>query len=268
MDLQPLARELFERRYKQKRPGLCRNGAAAFLDQLLPILIPPLGQEKFSSEHELHLRLEDLYEKFCKILACVYSEKTSDGLNEIATAWFAAFHTIEKLLDNDAEFIADSDPAAHSAMEVMLAYPGFYAIAVYRLANALAKLGVPYIPRLFTEIAHSKSGVDIHPMATIDSPFHIDHGTGIVIGETTEIGKRVKIYQGVTLGALAVEKQMQAQKRHPTVEDDAVIYANATILGGNTTIGKGAVIGGSVWITEPVAANARVFHKPTIEVKS
>lgn len=153
-------------------------------------------------------------------------------------------------LDTIAAF--NGDPAARSNEEVILSYPGLEAILVYRIANFLFKNGVPIIPRIMSEHVHGKTGIDIHPGATIGESFFIDHGTGVVIGETCIIGKNVKIYQGVTLGALSVKKNLQNKKRHPTIEDDVTIYANATILGGDTTIGEGSVIGGNTWVTESV----------------
>ena len=155
-------------------------------------------------------------------------------------------------LDVKAAYLGD--PAAHSPEEVILSYPGLEAIVVHRLAHFLFINGVPVIPRIMSEHVHGKTGIDIHPGATIGESFCIDHGTGIVIGETTVIGNNVKIYQGVTLGALSVKKDMQNKKRHPTVEDDVTIYAGATILGGETVIGKGSTIGGNTWVTKSVPA--------------
>ncbi len=169
------------------------------------------------------------------------------------------------LLNLDAQCIYDNDPASNSVEEVYLAYPGFFVIAVYRLSNALYKHQTPLVPRLMSEYAHRLTGVDIHPGATIGSSFFIDHGTGIVIGETTLIKNNVKIYQGVTLGALQVSKDMKNVKRHPTVEHNVCIYANATILGGNTVIGENCTVGGNVWLTESVPANSIVYH--TFETK-
>jgi serine O-acetyltransferase len=155
-------------------------------------------------------------------------------------------------LGDDAQAIFEGDPAARSVDEVLLTYPGFYAIAVFRIANLLHRLGLPLVPRLLTELAHRNTGVDIHPAATIGRRFFIDHGTGVVIGETTLIGDGVKIYQGVTLGALTVEKSLSDRKRHPTLEDRVVVYANATILGGETVIGHDTVVAGNAWLTESV----------------
>lgn len=155
-------------------------------------------------------------------------------------------------LQKDAKAILDTDPAANSIQEIINSYPGFTAIAIYRIANAISKLNVPIVPRILTEYAHSKTGIDIHPKASIGVPFVIDHGTGVVIGETAIIGKNVCIYQGVTLGAMQVEKSMEEKKRHPTVEDSVIIYANATILGGSTIIGNHSIIGGNTFVTKSV----------------
>ncbi|QKG79133.1 serine O-acetyltransferase EpsC [Tenuifilum thalassicum] len=172
------------------------------------------------------------------------------------------------MLEADAKSIYNNDPAAESLNEVLLAYPGFFAIAHYRIANLLYNEGIKIIPRLITEYAHSKTGIDIHPAATIGSEFFIDHGTGIVIGATTVIGNRVKIYQGVTLGALSVSKSMSARKRHPTIEDDVVIYAGSTILGGSTVIGHNSTIGGNVWLVKSVPPYSKVYHESKVVVKS
>ena len=159
-------------------------------------------------------------------------------------------------LDTIASY--NGDPAAKSLEEVILSYPGLEAIAVHRVAHFLYKNGVPIIPRIMSEHIHGKTGIDIHPGATIGESFCIDHGTGVVIGETCLIGNNVKLYQGVTLGALSVKKSLQDKKRHPTIEDDVTIYAGATILGGNTVIGKGCTIGGNTWVTKSVAAGTVV----------
>ena len=182
-------------------------------------------------------------------------------------AFFHQLPKIYKALLKDAQAILDFDPAAQSIAEVVTAYPGFYATVVYRLSHQLGKQGVKLLPRLFTEYAHSKTGIDIHPLARIGSSFAIDHGTGIVIGETTVIGNNVKLYQGVTLGALNVAKSLASSKRHPTIEDEVVIYAGATILGGDTIIGSGSIIGGNVWLTSGVPPNSVVYHKSEIRIK-
>ena len=164
-------------------------------------------------------------------------------------------------MDKDIVCLYNGDPAAKSHEEIILTYPGFYAIAAYRVANHLSKAGVPLIPRIISEHAHSKTGIDIHPNATIGDGLCIDHGTGVVIGETTIIGNHVKIYQGVTLGALSIPEKKVEGKRHPTIEDNVVLYAQATILGGETTIGRNSIIGGNVWITSSVPAFTKVYYK-------
>ncbi len=168
---------------------------------------------------------------------------------------------IQQMLISDAVAIVSGDPAATNLDEVIRTYPGFYAIAVYRIARELHKIHIPYIPRVMTEYAHTRTGIDINPGAEIGGSFFIDHGTGIVIGETTFIGENVKIYQGVTLGALNVMKDMAHIKRHPTIEDNVVIYAGATILGGETVIGRNCTIGGNAWITKSIPAYSKVYYK-------
>lgn len=202
----------------------------------------------------------------CLILS-FFRNNLSDPPEIIADRFIDSLRDIRKLIDADAAFIMEGDPAATSVNEVIITYPGFYAILVYRLANRLALWGVPLIPRIMTEYAHSLTGIDIHPKATIDSPFFIDHGTGIVIGETSVIGKRVKIYQGVTIGALSVSKEMAGKKRHPTIEDDVIIYAGSTILGGETVIGHNSIIGGNVWLTSSVPPYSLVYHENVMKIR-
>jgi serine O-acetyltransferase len=169
------------------------------------------------------------------------------------------------LLATDILAAHEGDPAAKSFDEIIFSYPGLYAITIYRIAHQMFHQGVPLIPRIMTEYAHSQTGIDIHPGAHIEESFFIDHGTGVVIGETTAIGKRVRLYQGVTLGALSLSREecvnLRDQKRHPTIEDDVIIYANATVLGGKTVIGARSVIGGNVWITDSVPQDTEVFLK-------
>ena len=183
-------------------------------------------------------------------------------------SFFRRLPEVHRVLMSDLYAMFDSDPAARSIHEVLLAYPGFYAIVIHRLAHELWNCQVPVIPRLMAEYAHFKTGVDIHPGAAIGERFLIDHGTGVVIGETCNIGNDVKIYQGVTLGALSVSRDHAAIKRHPTIGDRVVVYANATILGGNTVIGNDSVIGGNVWITQSIPSNSMVFHKSEIIIKN
>ena len=187
---------------------------------------------------------------------------------EIVDKFIAELPEIRTLVESDVSAAYEGDPAARSRMEVVMAYPGLYAVTIHRLAHVLYRLGVPVIPRIMSEIAHSKTGIDIHPGATIGERFFIDHGTGVVIGETTIIGKNVKLYQGVTLGALSFDKDpvtgslIKGVKRHANVEDNVVIYAGATILGGNTTIGHDSEIGGNVWLKDSVPPFSRVYNKP------
>ena len=191
----------------------------------------------------------------------------NEAANEIAESFFDQLPTIYNLLQEDITAIYEGDPASVSREEVIRTYPGFYAMAAYRVAHQLLKLGATLIPRSITEYAHGKTGIDIHPAATIGRRFCIDHGTGVVIGETTKIGDDVKIYQGVTLGALSVEKSFANTKRHPTIGDRVVIYSGATVLGGNTVIGDDSIIGGNVWLTESVPAWTQVYYKAPNEHK-
>ena len=191
---------------------------------------------------------------------------------KIAADFIAALPEVKRLVATDVQAAYEGDPAATSPMEVVMAYPGLYAVTVHRLAHELYRLGVPIIPRIMSELAHSKTGIDIHPGATIGERFFIDHGTGVVIGETTVIGRNVKLYQGVTLGALSFDKDpvtgalVKGVKRHPNVEDNVVVYAGATILGGTTTIGHDSEIGGNVWLKDSVPPNSRVYNKPPAPV--
>jgi serine O-acetyltransferase len=185
----------------------------------------------------------------------------------------SVMNSLRKALAADVLATYHGDPAAKSYDEVIFSYPGILAITVYRIAHQLVNLGVPLLPRIMTEYAHSITGIDIHPAATIGKSFVIDHGTGVVIGESTEIGDHARIYQGVTLGALSIPKgasdEFRGKKRHPTIEDDVIIYSGATILGGETVIGARSVIGGNVWLTESVPPDTTVFiEKPRLIYKS
>lgn len=193
-------------------------------------------------------RRESIKDSHCFKLA----EQTTFALIE-------AIPGIREKLMLDVAAIFNGDPAAKSKEEVILSYPGLQAILTYRVAHFLHVNGVPVIPRIMSEHIHGRTGIDINPGAEIGDSFFIDHGTGIVIGETSIIGNNVKIYQGVTLGALSVKKELMNKKRHPTIEDDVTIYAGATILGGQTVIGKGSVIGGNTWVTESVPAGTKLI---------
>jgi serine O-acetyltransferase len=189
-----------------------------------------------------------------------------DRGHEVALILLEQIPGIREILATDIQAAYDGDPAARSTDEIIFSYPGIFAITVYRVAHKLHELGVPLLPRIMTEYAHNLTGIDIHPGARIGARFCIDHGTGIVIGETTEIGRDVRIYQGVTLGALSLPKdageKYRGKKRHPTIEDDVIIYSGATILGGDTVIGARSVIGGNVWITRSVPPDTKVVMEP------
>jgi len=192
-------------------------------------------------------------------------------VREIVAAFVARLPEVRRLVETDVSAAYDGDPAATSRMEVVMAYPGLYAVTIHRLAHELYRLKVPILPRVMSELAHSKTGIDIHPGATIGERFFIDHGTGVVIGETTVIGRNVRLYQGVTLGGLSFDKDasgalVKGRKRHPNIEDNVVIYANATILGGDTTIGHDSEIGGNVWLKDSVPPNSRVYNTPPAPV--
>ena len=230
-----------------------------WLDGMLEFLFPELSTLRFASEQafRLHYRTNDL--KLYTIL---------DGLSDhlpvpsdtIRQEFERQLPTIRATLLEDAAAILAGDPAATSRVEVITTYPGFYALAVHRLAHQLHQQGVILLARMLSEIAHGNTGIEIHPAARIGRRFCIDHGTGIVIGETVEIADDVKMYQGVTLGALSVKKEMARTKRHPTIEQEVVIYAGATILGGDTVIGAGSIIGGNTWIVKSVPPRSRIYY--------
>lgn len=188
--------------------------------------------------------------------------------DQVTHDFFAALPTLYAVLQDDAKATLAFDPAATSLEEVITTYPGFYAITIHRLAHQLVNLGVSLLPRMMTEYAHGRTGIDIHPAAQIGHSFFIDHGTGIVIGATSVIGDNVKLYQGVTLGALQVDKSLANTKRHPTIENDVIIYANATILGGETIVGHHSILGGNVWITRSVPPYSRVYHESKVSVRN
>lgn len=236
-----------------------------FIDELIDFLFP-IESTNATFNHSQTQVEEQLARHLSNILKPMQAQLAATS-QEITKKFFETIATVKDKLIADATFFMQSDPAVESIEEIIIAYPGFYAITVYRLSNELAKLGVPIIPRVISEYAHNKTGIDIHPGAQIDNPFFIDHGTGVVIGQTTIIGKRVKIYQGVTLGALAVRKEGQGTKRHPTIEDDVIIYAGSCILGGETTIGHDSIIGGNVWLTTSVAPLSVVYHKSDIKIR-
>lgn len=242
------SRTLHENQNKNWVRAIDSSKIITWIDDLFKILFP----EKTLDSIQIELLLEQNKNNFIAILTEINKEKAVDKSLELANSFYEALPELYSFMQQDAQAILDTDPAADCIEEIINSYPGFFAIEVYRIANAIASRTECLLPRILTEYAHSKTGIDIHPKATIDVPFMIDHGTGIVIGESTIIGKNVSIYQGVTLGALQVEKNMQEKKRHPTVEDHVIIYANATVLGGSTIIGNHSTIGGNTFITKSV----------------
>jgi len=227
---------------------------------LLQVLFPQLSDKRYATMSEFEKDFDNIREGLTSILLDLNGQFNQDVLH-ITNSFFENLPEIRHKLLKDANAMMAGDPAAISKEEVIRTYPGFYAVAVYRLAHQLALLNVPLVPRILTEYAHTRTGIDIHPGAVIGNNFCIDHGTGVVIGGTAHIGNNVKIYQGVTLGALSVNKEMASTKRHPTIEDNVVIYAGATILGGQTVIGQSSIIGGNVWITKSILPNSRVYYK-------
>jgi serine O-acetyltransferase len=244
-----------------------KSKAYDFAENLLRLLFPHFSDELYDEPADVAAQMQ-LLQRDLKTALQPLQPQMEQSIDEAAGQFFESLPGVFADLWADAEAINNGDPASESVDEVISAYPGFYAIAVYRIAHQFYCLHVPIFPRILSEFAHQKTGIDIHPGATIGKAFFIDHGTGIVIGETASIGDNVKIYQGVTLGALSVEKSLCATKRHPTIEHDVVIYSNATILGGTTVIGHDSVIGGNVWLTESVPPHSLVYHKSQVRVKN
>lgn len=236
------------------------------MTKLLLLLFPEQSKKKFKNKEELNLTFEEIGKELEIILSTIPSTWKYSP-NETVEIFLSELPNIYEALIEDIQAALLGDPAAVNEHEIIRAYPGFYAIAFYRFANILYLAKVPLIPRIITEFAHSKTGIDIHPGATIASSFFIDHGTGVVIGETTTIGRNVKIYQGVTLGALSVSKDLAQTKRHPTIEENVVIYSGTTILGGETVIGANSIIGGNVWLTKSVPAFSKVYTQTETVIK-
>ncbi len=235
-----------------------------FTDTIFSFLFAP-SKGKYDTKESLQREYANIRNTFSTLIFDVIHDE--EEVKAHTLAFFEALPEIYQLLVKDAEAIVQFDPAAASLEEVFVAYPGFFATAVYRIAHQLYEQRIPTLPRILSEYAHSKTGVDIHPGARIGRSFFIDHGTGIVIGETTVIGDHVKIYQGVTIGALNVAKNLARSKRHPTIEDNVIIYSGATILGGETVIGYNSIIGGNVWLTQSVAPYAVVYQKSEVIVR-
>lgn len=232
---------------------------AAFFTNLLGAVFADFAHLSFPDEVAFQSHLRSLQSELERILSANTGKLQSS--EDAAAAFFAQLPVLYDEIDKDVTAMYDGDPAARTRAEVIRTYPGFYAIAAYRVAHALHLMGIEDIPRIITEHAHSRTGIDIHPGASIGLHFCIDHGTGIVIGETAVIGDHVKIYQGVTIGALSVSKEDALRKRHPTLENNVVVYAGATILGGDTVIGHDSVVGGNVWLTRSVPPYSRIYYQ-------
>jgi serine O-acetyltransferase len=241
-----------------------KRDVAAVLDGLLGILFAQLSDDATAGADELAARLVLLRRDLHGLVAPLVSEVRAQP---VVDTFAAALPEIHARLVTDADAIWAGDPAAESVDEVIAAYPGFLAIAAHRIAHQLYTLDVPVVPRLIAEVAHTRTGIDINPGATIGRAFCIDHGTGIVIGETAVIGDNVKLYQGVTLGALSVAKEAAGKKRHPTIADRVVIYAGATVLGGDTVIGADCVVGGNVFLTSSVPPSSIVYQTSQFRVR-
>lgn len=240
--------------------SICR-----LMTRIILILFPEQTKKHYHEFSDIENALTRLEDDLYLILKSMQHNLPRDA-KVIASEFMNQLPEVYYLLKTDVEATMLGDPAAKSEFEVIRTYPGFYTMGFYRLANRLHNLEVPLLPRALMEYAHSRTGIDIHPGATIDSHLFIDHGTGIVIGETAMIGKHVKIYQCVTLGALSVRKDMASKKRHPTIEDRVVIYSGATILGGDTVIGRDCVIGGNVWLTNSLPPQTKIYHQEQVKI--
>lgn len=239
-----------------------------FADDLIELLFPHYcGEYEYFAASEIQGKFELLKRDLRKILK-LQQPSQARKMDKVSEKFFDQIPEIYRKLRLDAEAIHEGDPASESVDEVIAAYPGFFAIYTYRIAHEFYMMKIPVFPRMLTEYAHFRTGIDIHPGATIGNSFFIDHGTGIVVGETTIIGDNVKVYQGVTLGALSVAKSKKLKKRHPTIENNVVIYSNATILGGETVIGHDSIIGGNVWLTKSVQSFSIVYQKSEIDVRT
>lgn len=257
-----------------------REAIVAVIEDIRRVLFPGIYSDEtlphLSRRYHVGTWLCQLHRDLARVLRLAIAHQHPDKTPEVVrqealdatTGLLEALPEIRRQLLADAQAALDGDPAARNIEEIVLTYPGFEAITVHRVAHWLHVAGVQYVPRAMSEYAHGRTGIDIHPGARIGRRFFIDHGTGVVIGETSDIGDDVKIYQGVTLGALSVSRGLAGAKRHPTLEDRVVIYAGATVLGGETTIGRGAVIGGNVWLTQSVAPGVTVIETaPTLDIR-
>lgn len=261
-----VAEELYSA-YKNKKSCPPPSEVTDWFKEFLGILFPELSSQTYKAAGQVEHRLKELTAELERLMLFCKDSKP-EMTHRICEQFVSNILALKETLLQDVEAIYKGDPAARSRDEVIRTYPGFYATAAYRLSHWLYQAGVPMIPRIISEHAHSLTGIDIHPGARIGNYFCIDHGTGIVIGETTEIGDWVKIYQGVTLGALSVKKEDAKRKRHPTIDDYVVLYAGASILGGNTHIGSHSVIGGNVWLTESVPPGSKIYYDAKHQIKN
>lgn len=252
----------FFKKYSETQKIVSRKKVGNWIKNVFDLLFPVDLDQYFNSEEDFIRHFGSLKAELNSILSTI----NHYDIDNTVEAFFDELPAISQVLETDIVSIYMGDPAAQSEAEVVRCYPGVFAIAAYRIAHKLDHLNVKVIPRMITEYAHSKTGIDIHPQAQIDKHFFIDHGTGVVIGATAIIGKNVKIYQGVTLGGLSVRKEDATIKRHPTIEDNVVIYAGATILGGKTVIGHNSIIGGNTFITKSVPPNSKVYYSQNNEV--
>lgn len=259
-----VTKQLLELRRAIQRPVPLPTLIPTFVQVTLSALFPHFSPGAVTTERDLSEILDEARSLLTRLSEAVINNDSERA--SVITEFMQHLPEFHRMLWSDAIAICDGDPAATSPDEVVVAYPGFFAIAIYRMANWLYQKRVPILPRMLTEHAHQLTGIDIHPGATIGKAFVIDHGTGIVIGETTIIEDHVKIYQGVTLGALSVDKSLANSKRHPTICHHTVIYANATILGGDTIIGAHSTIGGNVWLISSVPERSRIYHRPNSPV--
>lgn len=236
-----------------------------WFEGMMALLFPALADKDLASVEAFRQQVELQRTSLTELIAAAKPRRLAEAA-ALTELLFEQLPSIHADLELDAEATYQGDPAAVDAEEVIRSYPGFIAIAAYRIAHALQRLGVEVLPRMLSEHAHARTGIDIHPAARIGRHLCIDHGTGIVIGETAVVGDHVKIYQGVTLGGLSVRKEDASVKRHPTVEDGVVLYSGATVLGGDTVIGEGSVIGGNVWLTRSVPPHSRVVYQGRMQL--
>lgn len=262
-NISPLLRKLMANRTAAAVPPIDKVSANEFIDRLFTFLFMDLSEKRTAPA--LALEEKALKSALSDLVAGTGVDR--ERVRQQTETFFNALPAIYERLLGDARAIFEFDPAAVSKAEVVMSYPGFYATAIYRIAHQTYTQGIALLPRVFTEYGHGKTGIDIHPGAKIGDRFIIDHGTGIVIGETAVLGNDVSLFQGVTIGAIHVAKELLRTKRHPTLEDGVVVYSGATILGGETTIGRNSVIGGNAWLTRSVPAYSVVYQKSEVIIR-